>query len=142
MNNMLMLIDEIKSEKRYSMNRMNIPHFSLTSIVCIKNTVEESSRSVSNLLVLILSLCKRLIDLNFCDLFPTKYWFRVCILPLTSYMSSTLIKLKINVVTLTDCLFLLDGRLDCLSTLIVSVSQISSPFDVERTVSVTSITMF
>jgi hypothetical protein len=84
-----MLIDEIKSEKRYSMNRMNIPHFSLTSIVCIKNTVEESSRSVSNLLVLILSLCKRLIDLNFCDLFLTrKYLIPVADLSSTSYINN------------------------------------------------------
>jgi hypothetical protein len=40
-------------------------------------------------------------------------------------MSSTLMKLKISVVNFADCLFLLDGRFECLSTLIIDVSSIS-----------------
>ncbi len=39
-------------------------------------------------------------------------------------MSSTLSTLKINVETFDDCLYLLDGRLDCLSTLIIHVQTI------------------
>ena len=58
-------------------------------------------------------------------------------------MSSTLIKLKINVATLTDCLYLLDGRLDCLSTLIINVSHIFHPIeDIDPTVSIISMIMF
>jgi hypothetical protein len=42
-------------------------------------------------------------------------------------MSSTLIKLKINVATFFDCLYMLDGRLDFLSTLIINVRDIFGP---------------
>ncbi|CAF3627492.1 unnamed protein product [Rotaria socialis] len=45
----------------------------------------------------------------------------------TSHMSSTLIRLKINVASLVDCLYLLDGRLDSLSTLVINVGQILDP---------------
>jgi len=58
-------------------------------------------------------------------------------------MSSTLIKLKINVVSLVDCLYLLDGRLDSLSTLIINVEQIFDPIvDIGSRVSRISIIMF
>ncbi len=40
-------------------------------------------------------------------------------------MSSTLSTLNINVETFDDCLYLLDGRLQCLSTLIIHVENIS-----------------
>jgi hypothetical protein len=39
-------------------------------------------------------------------------------------MSSTLVKLKINVVNFLDILLLLDGRFDSLSTLIITVRHI------------------
>jgi hypothetical protein len=53
------------------------------------------------------------------------------------YRPSTLIKLKINVEGLVDCLYLLDGPLVCLSTLIINVSQIFQPSPhIDPTVSV------
>jgi hypothetical protein len=52
-------------------------------------------------------------------------------------ISSTLIKLKINVETFADCLYLLDGPLICLSTLIINVSSIFDPLlDIDPTVSI------
>jgi hypothetical protein len=42
-------------------------------------------------------------------------------------MASTLIKLKIKVTNFADCLYLLDGRLDSLSTLIIYVGKIFDP---------------
>ena len=41
-------------------------------------------------------------------------------------MSSSLTQLKINVESFVDCLFLLDGRLDSLSKLIINVRETSS----------------
>ena len=43
---------------------------------------------------------------------------------LTNCVSSTLTKLKIDVNTLDDCLYILDGRFDCLSTLIIDIEKI------------------
>jgi hypothetical protein len=75
--------------------------------------------------VLILSLCKNLIALNFCDMFLT----RPCqslIFHVISNISipSTLMKLKINGVSLIDCLYILDGPFVCLSTLIINIGQV------------------
>ncbi len=102
-----------------------------------------SSRTNANVFALILSLCKNLTVLNFCDMFPTrKCETHVFYLPSTSYMSSTLIKLKINVTTFIDCLYLLDGRLDSLSTLIINVGQIFDPIlDIGSKVSIISMIM-
>jgi hypothetical protein len=102
-----------------------------------------SSKTVSNIFALILSLCKRLINLNFCEWCRYRS-YRVCIskLPSTSCMSSTLTTLTINVATFNDCLHLLDGRLDCLSTLIIDVRKIRIPLpSLENTVSKISITV-
>ncbi|CAF1262621.1 unnamed protein product, partial [Rotaria sordida] len=44
----------------------------------------------------------------------------------TNFISSTLTTLNINVDNFADCLYLLDGRLNCLSTLIICVLKISS----------------
>jgi len=76
---------------------------------------------------LILSLCKRLINLNFCQLFSYRNP-SICIykLPKTSCTSSTLIELKINVASFNDCLYLLDGNFDYLSKLIINVKQMRS----------------
>jgi hypothetical protein len=74
------------------------------------------SKTVANIFGLILSLCKQLIVLNFGDMFIR----RKCQIPVYYLrnelnMSSTLMKLKINVVNFADCIFLLDGRFECLS---------------------------
>jgi hypothetical protein len=42
-------------------------------------------------------------------------------------MSSTLTKLKINFETFTQCLFLLNGNFECLTTLIVDIKLIYYP---------------
>ena len=100
--------------------------------------------TTSKIFVLILSLCKKLIDLNFCDLFfERKHWSRFSRLSATNFTSSTLTKLKINVDTFTECLFLLNAHLDCLSTLIIHVASIYYPLGhIDNTVSIISIISF
>ncbi len=70
-------------------------------------------------------------DLKFYQVYL--HWFyldvndwSICIaeFPSTSCTSSTLIKLKVNAATFDDCLCILDGRLKCLSTLIIHVDHI------------------
>jgi hypothetical protein len=109
----------------------------------IRTIKEESPITVAQIFGLILSLCKKLTVLNFCDMFPTRKCLTDLLqLPLKRFMSSTLIKLKINVTTLFDCLCLLDGRLDCLSILIIHVSWIFGPLrHRHRLVSLTLIIM-
>jgi hypothetical protein len=88
-------------------------------------THERSSENLSNIFALILSLFKRLTDLDFCDF--NRYCPSILFnLPSTSCMSSTLTTLKMNVKNFDDCLYLLDGRLDSLLTLIIRVDCISS----------------
>jgi hypothetical protein len=74
--------------------------------------------------VLILFLCKRLIKLSFCQL-DNRSTFCTFDLSSRNFESSTLTELKINVKTFDDCLYLLDGRFNCLSTLIINVEIIS-----------------
>jgi len=86
------------------------------------------SKTVSKIFALILSLCKNLLVLNFCDMFPTRQYMSPLFHLLSiNYIPSTLVKLKISVVSLVDCLYLLDGPLVCLSTLIINVGQIFHP---------------
>lgn len=66
--------------------------------------------------------------LNFCNMSPTRQYSSVIFLDLSKDLSSTLVKLKIKVVNLIDCVCLLDGSLICLTTLIVNVSQIFEPY--------------
>ncbi len=96
----------------------------------IKEKTENGSKIGSKIFAKILSLCKNLVALNFCHMFLARNYS-----PSLSYLqqerciSSTLIKLKINVPTLLDCLNLLDGPLVCLSTLIINVSYTFYPSD-------------
>ena len=103
----------------------------------ITQTTEECSGIIAKNFSILISLCGRLTDLNFCDVFLTrKCWFFVFPLRLTDYVSSTLVKLKINVATFMDCLLLLDGRLESLSILIINVASIAHPrINVDRVVS-------
>ncbi len=81
------------------------------------------SKTLSNIFVSILSLCQRLVNLNFCQLSEYRSLsISICKLS-SSCMSSTLSTLKINVATFNDCLYLLDGRLHCLSKLIIHVKK-------------------
>ncbi len=74
---------------------------------------------------MILSICKRLISLNFCQLFTYRNSsIDLYNLSKTSYTSSTLTELKINVAIFDDCLYLLDGSFDNLSKLIINVKNL------------------
>jgi hypothetical protein len=92
----------------------------------IQNEISsELSEVSSNIFLLVLSLFRRLIHLNFCQLFSYRD-SSICIseLPRTSYISSSLAKLKINVSSFDDCLLLLNGCLDNLTKLIINVKEI------------------
>ena len=96
--------------------------------VDIKGPSEVCSEIVRNIYGLIISLCKNLIVLHFCDMFITRQSMTiVLLLPRASIICSTLIKLKIRVESLVDCLCLLDGRLESLSTLFITARQIFDP---------------
>lgn len=104
-------------------------------------TEEIHQRTATEIFALILLICEGLVDLNFCDVFPTRTCsIMLCGLPQESYMSSTLIKLKINLVTFYDCLYLLNAHLNCLSTLIITVAVIRDlELDLDRRVSISTI---
>jgi hypothetical protein len=55
--------------------------------------------------------------------------------PSTTLFSSTLTHLCINMYNLEDCLYLLDGRLKQLTTLIVGIRYITDPSDIHNIVS-------
>ncbi|CAF1203113.1 unnamed protein product [Adineta steineri] len=83
------------------------------------------SKISSYIFILILSLCQRLINLNFCQLFSYQNSFiSICKLPKTCPTYSTLIELTINVATINDCLRLLNRHFDCLSKLTINVREI------------------
>ena len=86
--------------------------------------MEDSDLCSSDAFQLVLSTCHRLIDLRFCQsklcLSRDYYLGR---LPL-SCCSSTLTKLDIRLDSFADCLLLLDGRFDCLSTFVLSMDEI------------------
>jgi hypothetical protein len=89
----------------------------------IKNTTENRFKVDPEIFPKILSLCKNLTVLNFCDMFPERNFM----VSLTNFswnhcIPSTLIKLRINLSTLADCLHLLDEPFVCLSTLIMTVT--------------------
>ena len=104
-------------------------------------TSEVNSNTVSNTFELVLSLCERLTELDLSEGFFRKGLRRpsVFLIHNKNFLSSTLTKLKINVATLFDCLLLLDGRLDSLSTLIINVAYIFDPVvDIGHNVSSTN----
>ncbi|CAF1370589.1 unnamed protein product [Rotaria sordida] len=89
----------------------------------IKNTTENRFKIGPEIFPKILSLCKNLTVLNFCDMFSERNF----VVSLTDFswnhcIPSTLIKLRIQLSTLADCLHLLDGPFVCLSTLIITVT--------------------
>ncbi|CAF1244453.1 unnamed protein product [Adineta steineri] len=88
----------------------------------IKNTNDVGFNTSPEIFPKILSLCKNLIDLNFCGMFPERN-FVVYLKDLSwnHCIPSTLVKLTIKLAALTDCLHLLDGPFVCLSTLIIAV---------------------
>jgi hypothetical protein len=95
----------------------------------IKMETIQYSTIASEIFALILSLCKNLTGLNFFNMFGRKRCRTSLFLhlPPTAYISSSLLKLQIYVETFVDCLYVLDGRFDSLSTLIIDVGQIFDP---------------
>ncbi|CAF3899991.1 unnamed protein product [Rotaria sordida] len=98
-------------------------------ITCLKIDVKDepkqpSPETLSIMFTLILSLCKRLIKLSFCQ---SNDRSTLCTFDLSSsnFNSSILTTLNIIVETFDDCLYLLDGRFNCLSILIIAVKIIS-----------------
>ena len=74
---------------------------------------------------ILVRLCKRLISLNYCQLFPKRYT-SICLHkhPQTKCTSESLTILKVNVKDFDDCLYLLDSNLNCLSKLIINIEYI------------------
>jgi hypothetical protein len=94
----------------------------------MRRTEEQISISVSKIFELILSLCRNLIVLNFCGIFPTrKCLVQTLFILRQTCTPSTITKLKINVPCLTDCLCLLDGPFVSLLTLDINVQCIYHP---------------
>ncbi|CAF1086880.1 unnamed protein product [Rotaria sordida] len=98
-------------------------------------TTELNNENESNIFTLILSIGKCVTDLTFSQWLCCKHtWISIFHLPSTSCVSSTLTKLNINVNTFDDCLYLLDGHLDSLSTIIINIRKISPPLlDIDNT---------
>ena len=93
----------------------------------IKDPIECHTETGSNIFALILSLCPKLVVLNFCDMFPTRsYSPPLFYLLRKGCTPSTLTKLIINMASLIDCFYLLDGRLKQLNTFIVQIQYISN----------------
>jgi hypothetical protein len=92
----------------------------------VNNTPHDYWITRSYIFTSILFLCKRLINLNFCQFSNENLTISMFGVESERFMSSTLTNLKINVNFIDDCLWLLDGRLTCLSTLIISITEISN----------------
>lgn len=90
----------------------------------VNDGLTSSAETLLNIFVLVSSLSKRLIKLNF-GFFFHRLLFNTFDLS-TNFESLTFSSLKINVKTFDDCLLLLDGRFDCLSTLIIHVKIIAN----------------
>ncbi|CAF2931502.1 unnamed protein product [Rotaria sp. Silwood2] len=112
-------------------------------ITCLQIDVKDNTTSpplpetVSTVFALILSLCKQLIKLDFCQF---DHRSTICRFDFsTNCKSSSLTTLKIHVKTFDDCLYLLDERLNCLSTLIIHVDEIAYTLEtIDNTVSIMS----
>ncbi|CAF1620641.1 unnamed protein product [Adineta ricciae] len=95
----------------------------------MKKPIEKLSKTLPKIFASIISLCKRLTNLNVCYMFPLgQCELFIYTIPREMNISSSLTTLKINVKTFIDCVYLLDGRFQCLSTFIVKVKEI---FDIQ-----------
>ncbi|CAF5220984.1 unnamed protein product, partial [Rotaria magnacalcarata] len=98
-----------------------ITHFNLKTEF---RTTELFDRYEPTLFALVLSFAKCLTDFTFVQCLRDASTNSLFTLFSTNCVSSTLTKLKIDVNTFDDCLYILDGRLDCLSTLIIDIEKI------------------
>jgi len=123
-----------------------LPHLVFQQILHLNIDVpyqSEESGTLSNIFILIVSRCQRLISLNFCQLFyDRKSPIYLDNFSSTNCTSSTLAKLKVNVTNFDDCLYILDGHLKQLSTLIIDVKEISWSFSHKNKVNRISILVF
>ena len=98
-----------------------ITHFNLKANF---NIVELFDRYEPTLFPSILSFAKCLTDFTFVQDFRSSSTNSIFSVFSRNYVSSsTLTKLKIDVSTLIDCLYILDGCFDCLSTLIINIEN-------------------
>ncbi|CAF4888637.1 unnamed protein product [Rotaria socialis] len=95
-----------------------------------------SYKNTLDILSLILFSSKRLTHLIFSE-WSSEEPLAISIFnhPTASCVSSTLTQLEIHIDTFDDCLYLLDGRFECLTTLIVNILKISiSKSNIDNTV--------
>ena len=83
---------------------------------------------LSQTFALILSSCPKLLELEFVQYISEFHWVKdsFCFFR-SAFQSATLTRLKLTVGAFVDCLFLLDGRCESLSTLIIHVKDIFDP---------------
>lgn len=87
--------------------------------------IESSKIYTKNIYGHILNFFKNLKYLSVIETFNPSYpRLTLRELPSTTFFSATLTYLCINMYTLDDCLFLLDGRIKQLSTLIVTIGYV------------------
>ena len=111
--------------------------------VYMEGTTESISTTAAEIFPLVLASCEKLIVLNIGGICSGRACWNPLYLQTRNGMSSTLIQLKINIENFVDCLYLLDGRLPCLSTLEVKMSHIKDPVeDIGEKVSVISVDHF
>jgi hypothetical protein len=92
---------------------------------------------------LILSLAEHLTDFTYSNRLSMTCMTSNRYLAIRTCGSSILTKLTINVNTFDDCLYLLDGRFNRLSTLIIDIEKISiSIEDIDNMVKIYSMIMF
>ncbi|UJR16467.1 hypothetical protein I4U23_003369 [Adineta vaga] len=113
----------------------------LQQITCLTIDVKDEPTKehcifLGDMFASILRLCKRITKLSFCQLDNRTAYCSFDIMP-RKFLFSTLTELKITVEIIDDCLFLLDGRLDCLSTFVIEIKIILYPVAViDNTVSI------
>jgi hypothetical protein len=107
-------------------------------------TTELPDTNELSIFVLILSMGKRLSDLTFIQrLSGSAVKISPFNLQSTSFQCPSLTKLTISVNAFDECLYLLDGRLECLSTLIIVVSKITdSSLNINNTVRINAIFVY
>ena len=108
-------------------------HLFRSQITSLTVTITDPGRSglmaqiTTNILAPLFSLCNRLIDLD-CSRCGSN-WFRARFPPADPssklFFSSSIVRLRVDVETLNDCLYLLDGRLPHLQRLIIEIELIN-----------------
>jgi hypothetical protein len=111
------------------------------SVEIYHKTEEIRLRFEPNLLEMILFICRRLTDLTFSQYSSyTFFGFLSWEIRYGSSLSSTLTQLRIKVNTFDDCLYLLSGCLQSLSTLIIRINKTNrSSLKIDNTVSISAI---